>query len=480
MTKSLTGVERISEKPEAITRMVADWVAGLRYEDLPETTRRAVRSAILDTLGAGLYGLGTPWTKMTCDWVRRGAGPFAGTPLASIWGDPSPSLRPIDAALANGVAAHAFELDDFHTAKLHPGAVVLPAALALAEGMNASCRALFTAVAAGYEIMIRTSVALDPSAAKTRGWHLTGVCGSIGAAVAGAVLLGLDAEQTAWAIGLGGTQSAGLFAFNADGAMSKRLHAGCAARNGVFAAELAELGFTGPTQLYEAADGGFLKAFSDASRYGPLTEGLGSTYLLETTMFKPYSACGSLHSYIDAALDLRSRFGGPPDPNKRIRAGMSKVVDIQCGFEYEPGTELNAQMSARYCLAVAFLDGAVLPPQFTPARMRDPEILELARRIELVHDPDLDGIYPEHFVGWAEVEKAEGGFERSYVLDPSGSTANPDREPALVSKFRTLMEEVLEKDAIPRIEAEVAVLGEDSSTARNLVTLLAALSGSAR
>jgi 2-methylcitrate dehydratase PrpD len=468
---------RIFDGSAAITRNVAAWVADLRYEDLPETTRRAVRAATLDTLGAGLYGLRTPWTKMTCEWVRRGVHPGGEKALASVWGDPSPSLRAVDAALANGVAAHAFELDDFHAVKLHPGAVVLPTALALAEARHSSGQALLTAIAAGYELMIRTSAALGPAAAKTRGWHLTGVCGSIGAAAAGAVLLGLDAERTTWAIGLGGTQSAGLFAFNSDGAMSKRLHAGCAARNGVFAAELAELGFTGPTQLYEAADGGFLRAFSDAARNGPLTEELGKTYGLEATMFKPYSSCGSLHSYIDAALELCSRTGGPPNASQRIRAGMSDVVNVQCGFDYEPGTELNAQMSARYCLATAFLEGAVLPAQFTPEKIRDPAIVDLARRIELVHDPELDEIYPQHFVGWVELEKPDGDdFERVYVLDPSGSVANPNREAALVNKFRALMEKDMDPETISHLEAAVFGLGEDSSTARDMTSLLARLS----
>jgi 2-methylcitrate dehydratase PrpD len=102
--------------------------------------------------------------------------------------------------------AHAFELDDYHNAKLHPGAVVIPAALAIAEEINASGEKLLLAIAAGYEVMIRSSLALEPSAARLRGWHLTGACGPFGAAAACAVLLGLDAERTAWALGLAGVQ----------------------------------------------------------------------------------------------------------------------------------------------------------------------------------------------------------------------------------------------------------------------------------
>src|SRR5688572_21883436 len=233
----------------AATRDVAQWVSNLRYEALPERTREVVRCAVLDSLGCGVYGYATPWARMLLEWARAGGNRGE----ARVWGDAAPSLRAADAALVNGTSSHAFELDDYHNAKLHPGAVVVPAALAMAEKLNSSGEALVTAIAAGYEVMIRSSLALNPSAARLRGWHLTGVCGPFGAAAACAVLMHLDAERSAWALGLAGTQGSGLWAFNADGAMSKRFHAGRAAYSGVLAAELAQMGFTGPTRIYEFA-----------------------------------------------------------------------------------------------------------------------------------------------------------------------------------------------------------------------------------
>src|SRR5438477_468184 len=173
------------------------------------------------------------------------------------------------------------------------------------------------------------------------------------------------ADATVWALGLAGTQGAGVWAFNADGAMSKRLHAGKAAHSGVLAAELAELGFTGPTQIYEFEDGGVLKAFSDASDVAPLTAQLGHVYHLDSTSIKPYSCCGSTHSYVDAALGLRSKLGTPWDPQRPVRVGLAKVVDVQCGFDYVPSTALNAQMSMRYVVAAALMEGQALPPQFS-------------------------------------------------------------------------------------------------------------------
>ncbi len=445
-----------------ITRELARWIATLRYQDLPVTTRETTRAAVLDTLGAGLYGHTTRWARVVREWAERGAGKAA----ASVWGAPVPSLRAADAALVNGVAAHSFELDDYHQAKIHPGAVVIPAALALGEALDAPGPALITAIAAGYEVMTRTALALDPVAARLRGWHLTGVCGPLGAAAACASLLGLDTERTARALGLGGTQGSGLFAFNADGSMSKRFHPGRAACAGVLAAELAAGGFDGPTQIYEADDGGFLRTFSDASKPERLTTGLGAAYYTDAIAFKPYSCCGSLHGYIDAALELRATLGPPRDPSLCVRAGVSRVVDVQCGFPYEPSTVMHAQMSLRFCVAVALLEGAVLPAQFAPEKLRDPEIAGLAGRIAVVCDETLDRLYPEHFAAWVSVDD-----ERVDVLDPTGSIARPMNLQALTAKFASLVGGLLRDDAVARTVSATAAL--ESTTARTLIAGLA-------
>lgn len=447
----------------APTREIARWVAQLRHRDLPERTRHVVRCAILDTVGCGVYGFNTPWARMLLAWARAGAAKGEST----VWGEGVASLRAADAALVNGTASHAFELDDYHNAKLHPGAVVVPAALAMAEKLEASGERLVTAIAAGYEVMIRSSLALNPSAARLRGWHLTGVCGPLGAAAACASLHGLDEERTAWALGLAGTQGAGLWAFNADGTMSKRLHAGKAAHSGVLAAELAALGFTGPTQIYEYEDGGFLKAYSDASDAAPLTRDLGSLYHLDTTAIKPYSCCGSTHSYVDAALELRRRLGAPWDAQRRVRIGTSKVVDVQCGFAYAPSSALNAQMSLRYVVAAALSEGRVLPPQFTDQKIADPALTALAQSFELVADPRLDQLYPAHFAGWVAAE-ADGDWVRVDVLDPSGSPSAPIDARGITEKFRGINPQ-LPVDEIARVALDI-----ERHSARDLLRLLAA------
>lgn len=446
----------------APTRELADWISSLRYEDIPARTREVARIAILDTLGCGLYGWNTPWATTLLKWARSGG---SGTE-ATVWGDATRSLRVADAALVNGVAAHAFELDDYHNAKLHAGAVAVPAALAMAEKLGSDGRAIVTAIAAGYETMIRASLASNPSATRLRGWHITGIYGPFAAAATCASLLKLNPEQTAWALGLAGTQGAGTWAFNADGTMSKRLHAGKAAHSGVLAAELAALGFSGPTQIFEYADGGVLKAHSDDSNAALLTRELGRVWHTDKNSIKPYSCCGSAHAYIDAALAVRSRIGAPWDPKRRVKVGLSNVVDVQCGFAYQPGSALNAQMSVRYVIAAALLDGQVLPPQFTEQRMRDPQIVELAARLECEHDPKLDALYPAHFAGWVAAEH-NGQWQRQDILNPTGSVDNPVDAKGVTEKFRGI------NPALPVDEIARVALDIENHSVRDLLKLAA-------
>ncbi|MBP0495747.1 MmgE/PrpD family protein [Pararoseomonas indoligenes] len=428
--------------PDSITWEVAEWIAGLRTSQIPGPVSEAVRLLAMDTVGAGLAGRDLPWTRAIAGWAMAAVPGRQENGRAHLWGHADAVLRASDAALVNGAAAHAFELDDFHNAKLHPGAVVVPAALAMGEALNASGDEVLTAIVAGYEVMIRTSLALGPAAARERGWHLTAVCGPFGAAAAGAVLLELDTEHTAWALGLAGTQSGGLFAFTADGSNSKRLHPGRAAQSGIMAAEMAALGLTGPTQIYEADDGGFLKTFVDRPESHRLTDDLGVQWRAAETNFKPYSCCGSLHAHVDAALQLRDDWRD----NARVRVGLAGLVKQQCGYEYAPGSELNSQMSARYCIAAALLDGAVLPSQFTLERIADTRITELAQRIELVHDATQDALYPQNFCGWTEVETKTGEGRRIMVMHPSGSPENTKMATSLRQKFVALVSPLLGQD----------------------------------
>ena len=291
------------------TRELARFISETSYNDLSDNLRACMRKHSLDSLGCGLYGTTTESGRILARFVREQGGNAEAALWKTGWRGP---VGPV--ALCLGTWMHAFELDDYHSgAKLHPGAVVFAAAFPLAEKMGASGRTFMTACAVGYETMIRASIAADCLEVRRRGFHLTGLCGPFGAAAAASHLMGLTPERTANALGLAGTQGAGTWAFQCDGSETKRFHAGRAAQSGLMAASLAAGGYTGPKEISEFEDGGFIRAFSGCGEPEPLTRALGEYWEAEGVSFKPYCCCGSTHSTIDAVLSLRREHGVAPD-----------------------------------------------------------------------------------------------------------------------------------------------------------------------
>lgn len=419
---------------DGLTASLAAFVAEVPRRGVPDNVRIVLQAAVIDAIGCGLFGLTTEAARIVHAFAREQGGPAE----ATLWASGGARISAGNAALLGGTAIHGFDFDDHHRAKLHLSAAILPAALALAERENTSGATLHAALAAGYEAMARISLAANPNAARMRGWHLTGTCGTFGAAAAASVILGFDAATTASALGLAGTQSAGLWAFNADGAMSKRLHPGNAARSGITAALLAQKGFQGPRKILEAEDGGFLAAMSDETRPGEITRDLGKVWRAEAVCFKPYSCCGSNHASIDATLELMAEHHFSAADVRSVRIGISRVVERQTGFPYTPSTVLNAQMSIRQNVAVALLDSAALIEQFTPQRIADPVLNELITRVEVEIDPEMDAVYPERYAGIVTIDLLDGRRLRKRVDYSKGMPENRMSPAELNAKFRSL------------------------------------------
>jgi 2-methylcitrate dehydratase PrpD len=434
------------------TQRLAEYAATLAYEQIPPAVRDATKQYVLDTIGCGIYGAQTPWAKTVNSFILE----QGGRPDATLWleGFRGPANT---VALGLGVMMHSFELDDYHSgAKLHPGAVVLPAAFAVAERQGASGRDLLRALVAGYELMIRTSLAAGTLSLRRRGWHITGICGTFGAAAAAGQLLGLDNLQMANALGLAGTQSAGLFAFTCDGANSKRLHPGRSAQSGVVAAELAARGFTGPTAVLEYEDGGFCRTFSDESDLALLTRGLGEEYVTAGVSLKPYACCGSTHSSIDAVRWLaRTHHIQPPDVAEIVVANHS-VVQLQTSWWYEPVSPMQAQMNIEYCVAVALAEDNAGPQQFSSDKIADPRLVELAHKVRFAIDPEIEQIYPRAFPGRVSIRLRDGRTVEHYVPGPKGSPENPMTLTEVAEKFHMLVDPVLGRDRAERLTALVA------------------------
>jgi len=366
---------------------------------------------------------------------------------------------------------HSFDFDDYHMTKIHPGAVVSPAALAIGEKEHIDGKRLLAAVVAGYETMIHISRALNPATSRLRGWHLTGTCGTFGAATAVGNIWQFDTWTMANALGMAGTQSAGLWAFTADGSYSKRFHPGRASQSGVIAASLARDGFRGPTKILEAEDGGFFKATSCDFDFSKVTEGLGEKFDTEDVLIKPYPACGSLHSSIDAALIIMKENEIDIEKINKVNVYNSQVVNVQCGFEYSPMGTLQAQMSLKYCVARALLDGKITEAQFAEDKLSDPLAIDLAGRVQFVLDEEINRIYPVAFPSIVEVIMEDGTKYKEKVGMPRGSVENPMSWNEVKDKFESLAMGVIDKkDAEALIDlTENLEDVEDISTITNLL-----------
>lgn len=422
-----------------VSRQLAAFLASARYSDLPPAVVAEAKRAILDWLGSALAGALEPPAEMTRCVVAR----FGTSAEAKVFGDGRSSAA--GAALANGVASHILELDDVHKGStLHAAAPVIPAALAVAEREHADGLAFVLAVTLGYEAALRVGEAVNPS--HYRYWHPTGTAGTFGAAAAAGSLLGLDGARMLDALGSAGTQAAGLWEFNADGAMSKHLHPGKAAFNGVLSADLARVGFTGATRILEG-DRGFFAATSAAHDASRIVDGLGSTWKIVENCYKLHSCCGHTHSAIDVAIDLRNERGWS-DRRAVTEIDAILIETYGPGFEIvkemNPRTPYQAKFSIAYGVAVGLLEGAAGLAQFTSDRfgddgVRDADIATLLQGTHVVVADDLSAKYPAAWPTRLAVTLRSGETVRGASDFPRGNPENPVSTPALEQKFMALV-----------------------------------------
>ena len=366
------------------TVRLAEYAAGLRYEDLPGAVVAAAKDAIIDTVAACICGAALPWSRIVIDYAER-TGP-GGT--SRILGRGSAVQAPA-AALANGALAHAFELDSLTRpgAGAHPGATVLPPALAVAQqqggqGLSIGGKALIAAFVAGNEVMIRIGRATGHTN-EARGFHAPGTTGPFGAAVACGHLLGLGAGKMTNAIGIAGSLAGGLLEFaKGDGGTVKRLHLGRASEAGVLAASLADAGFAGPKTVLEGQFG-FLRVFCTEFDEAELTKGLGRDFVTLSTVLKRYPVHATAHAAVRAVRDLQAghRFAGGDVEGVTV-TGTKRMIERHAIAE--PADLMLAQYSIPFCVALALFREARNPESFDDSALNDPQIRTLTRRVKLV------------------------------------------------------------------------------------------------
>lgn len=431
-----------------MTRRLAEVLATTSYDDLPaEVVADALRS-VTDWLGSALAGSLEPPARM----AQRVCAGLGASSEATVFGAGRSSAA--GAALANGVASHILELDDVHKGStLHPAAPIIPAALAVAEREHSTGRAFLLAVTLGYDAAMRIGEAVNPS--HYRFWHPTGTVATFGAAAAAGSLMRLDAARMQDALGSAGTQAAGLWEFNADGSMSKHLHPGKAAFNGILAADLARAGFTGASQILEG-DRGFCRAMSESYDMARIVDRLGESWKIRENCYKMHSCCGHTHTAIDAALALRPEVAG--------KAAHILIETYGPGFEIvkesSPRSAYQAKFSIAYCVAAALGEGRVGLEQFpadgfTDEGARDAAVARLLRRTEVRVADDLTAKYPAAWPARLTIELEDGSRRCAGADFPRGNPENPVSNGELEDKFRELVGPRLGADTAERALAAV-------------------------
>jgi 2-methylcitrate dehydratase PrpD len=358
---------------------LARYAAGLRYEDLPPAVVAKAKDIIADTVAACICGADMKWSRIVIDYAER-TGPGGRSRILGR----GTSVQAPAAALANGALAHAFELDSLTRpgAGAHPGATVLPPALAIAQEIGASGKQLIAGVVAGNEVMIRIGRATGHTN-EARGFHAPGTTGPFGAAVACGLLLGLDERRMTNALGIAGSLAGGLLEFaKGDGGMVKRLHLGRASEAGVMAASLAAAGFEAPRTVIEG-EFGFLRVFCTEWDESHLTRGLGSDFVILSAVLKRYPCHATAHPAVKAVRDLQAAHGFTGAAVAAITVTGTRRMVERHNIPAPPDMML-AQYSIPFCVALALFREARDPESYDDTVLADPAILALCRNVTLV------------------------------------------------------------------------------------------------
>jgi 2-methylcitrate dehydratase PrpD len=446
---------------EALLRVVS----ALDVTVVPGTTRERVKDLLLDHLGVTLFGATMPWSGI----VREVVGNEGGRAESTIYGGGLVSAR--NAALINGTAAHGAELDDTHDESLsHPGAAVIPAAVALAEAKGSSGADFLTAVIIGYEVMGRLGSAIA-DAMQQRGFHPTAQLGVFGAAAAAGFLLGLDIKKSTAAFGIAASMSSGSQKFTQDpeGTMIKRMHGGLPSERGILAAKLAASGFTGPRAALEGPFGvaTILSGLTDLTR---MTAGPSEGLEIDNVSIKLYPCCRLFHSLIEAISACRAMDGFDSDQIATIGAHVPESY-IKGHLERRPTSMMAAQYSLPFVAATATCGDAASPSSFSEDSMRRPNLLALIDKVEPTVSQQLGAIFPKHLPARVVFKMTDGRkFERT-VFDSRGSPEQPIGRSDVQAKFRSLTSTILTSQRQEEIMNQVFCL-DMANDVRGLTTLL--------
>ncbi len=443
------------------TRELAKFCSSLSYEDLSRDVVDRVRYLALDFLGVAVRGTLTKQAEIVRNFAKDmgcEGGVIIGTSMRAPYQY---------AALANGTSSHSLELDDLsNESSAHVGVAIFPAAFAMAELTGCDEKKLIEAVVSGYEVMVRLGKALNPASHYARGFHPTGTCGTFGAATAASKILNLDEGQTLSALGIAGSQAAGVMEYLTSGTWTKSLHAGWAAHNGMIAALLAKGGFKGPPTIVEGRFG-FLHAYSDDFDLEKLLAGLGDSFEIMRVSVKPYACCRYEQGPIDGILKLIKENKLKAQEVEKVTLGILKagfpIIVEPKELKYNPRTVVDAQLSMPFGAAVAVLYGSVSLDEYTADNLESSEVKEMMGRVSCVADAELEKVYPKHWPASVEIATKDGRKFSTRIDYPKGDPENPLSWEELILKFNNLSSRVFSENRRNQVISRVRSLGVGES-----------------
>ncbi|NWD76159.1 MmgE/PrpD family protein [Pseudomonas gingeri] len=416
------------------TQALCEFLADLRYEQVPQGVFERTEDLFLDWLASALASQGAHPIPLFEAYARK-MGPEHGPARILVNGQGSSAYF---AALVNAASSHLVEQDDLHNSSvLHPATVVFPAALAAAQDLGKSGRELLLASVAGYEAGIRIGEFLGRS--HYRIFHTTATVGTLAAAVAVGKLLDFDREQFINLLGSAGTQAAGLWEFLRDAADSKQLHTAKAAADGLLAAYLTADGLTGARNILEG-DQGLAAGMSSDADPTRLSDRLGSRWALVETSFKFHASCRHTHPAADALLELMAREGLGHEQIEQVETRVHQGAIDVLGRVKVPQSVHQAKFSMGTVLGLIAVHGKAGLPEFHQLSLTDPAVAAFRERVSMTLDPQVDAAYPQRWLGRVVVTTVDGRRLYGAIDEPKGDPGNSLSRAELEDKFRRLLQ----------------------------------------
>ncbi len=429
------------------SKACSDFVAGVKYEDIPADVVDMVKRDTLDWLGCAIGGAADPSSQP----IKTVADLLGGNHQATAI--EAGARNVVHAAMSNAYFGHILEMDDVDRDSIsHPATINMPAALATAELTGKNGKDMILSIVCGFEVMLRIGAAITPEHYKI--FHTTATSGVFGAAMAAGKMLGLNATQLNWALGNAGSMSAGLWQFLPDGGMSKFLHTAGASGNGVLVALLAQNGFSGATHILEGKQG-FFAGYARQDVDYDLFKDFGEKWRAGLVSFKPYPCCRHTHSAIDAAADIREQAKGRA--LKQVRLFTYNTAKQVAGMR-NPTTTRQAKFSVTYCVASTLLRGKPGEADFENASVNEADVAALEKRIDMVVDDEINACVPRNWPCRIEAVTEDGQQLVSQIWNPTGDPENTLSWEGVETKFRMMTEGVISADAQDKLIAACKAL----------------------